>query len=218
MLNEKSAIFRSEALRRYMSRNEKTIFPKNIAPRTFVFLWLVVGLLLCVGLCALFADIPMYASARALVVEENRNQEPDSQEIKVVLLLSPEYRSQLAVNQRVFFRLDRVGAQVSRQISYVEPGIFSASAVRSRFALTGDATSKVNESAVIAFIPLGPLPSGSEASSYLGTSYDAQVEIGHRRLVSLFPLVGKFFVRHSAQVSAQPTSQSLAATQQSVKR
>ena len=193
MVNQKANIFRSQALQRYMNRHEKTVFPKLIAPRTFIYLWLIVGLLFIGGLCALFAEMPIYASALAVVVEGDANRAEASQEVRVVLLLSPEHLAQLEVNQRVFFRMNRVDALVSRQISGLEPRVLSASAVRSRFALSGEVVSKVNESAVVAFIPLGPLPGGAEASSYVGTSYEAQVEIGRRRLVSLLPLVGRLF-------------------------
>jgi len=192
MLNKKVSIFRSEALKRYMSRNEKTIFPKIIAPRTFLYLWLILALLLVAALCALLADIPVYASALALVVEDG-NRKQNSSEVKIALLLPPENLPQLQVNQTVFFRRDKVGPLVSRQINDVEPAILSPSAIRSRFGLSGDAATKVDESSVVAFISLEPLPHGMEASSYLGTSYNAQVEIGHRRLASFLPVVGRLF-------------------------
>jgi hypothetical protein len=206
MVNQKANIFRSQALQRYMNRHEKTVFPKLIAPSTFIYLWLIVGLLSIGGLCALFADIPIYASALAVVVEGNGNNEQGSKEVRVVLILSPEYLTQLDVNQRVFFRMNKVDALVSRRISDIEPRILSASALHSRFALNGTAATKVNESAVVAFIPFGPLPVGMDASSYLGTSYEAQVEIGRRRLISFLPLVGRFFKRRSNTLNAQTTS------------
>jgi hypothetical protein len=211
MLNQRVNVFRSQALQRYMNRHEKAVFPKLIAPRTFIYLWLIVGLLFIAGLCALFADIPLYAPALAVVVEGDKNQEQESKEIQIVLLLSPDYLPQLDVNQTVFFRMNNGGALAREHINRLEPRILSASAVRSRFALSGNAATRVNESAVVAFIPLGPLPSGMEAASYLGTSYEAQVEIGHRRLISLLPLVGRFFERHSHKVNAQTGSQSAAA-------
>src|SRR5438034_3069399 len=139
MLNEKTAIFRSEAVKRYMTRHEKTIFPKLVAPRTFIYLWVIVGFLVIAGLCALFADIPIYAPALAVVVEGNRNQAPDSKEVRIVLLLSPGYLPELEVNQQVFFRMNRIDAPLNRQISDIEPRIISASAARSRFALSGNA-------------------------------------------------------------------------------
>ena len=211
MLNEKVNIFRSQALERYMNRHEKTIFPKLIAPRTFVYLWLIVGLLSIGGLCALFADMPVYASALAVVVEGEGNHAQASKEVRVVLFLSPDHFSQLEVNQTVFFRLNRVDPLVSRQISDIETRIVSANDLRSRFALSGDVATKVNEPAVVAFIPLGSLPGGREASSYLGTTYEAQVEIGRRRLVSLLPLVGRLFERRAQKPNVATASTSTAA-------
>ena len=202
MVKEKASVFRSQALERYMNRHEKSTFSKLLAPKTFLYLWLILGLLFIGGLCVLLADIPMYAPAIAVVVEGDGTLEPDSREVKVVLLLSPEYLTQLKVNQSVFFRMGRVHSLVNRRISVVEPRISNAAAIRNRFALTGDSASKVNHSTVVAFIPLEPLPNGMEASSYLGTSYEAQVEIGHRRLGSFLPVVGRFFASRSTQVNA----------------
>ena len=193
MMNQRTAIFRSEALRRYMSRHEKTVFPKLIAPRTFLYLWLIVGLLFLGALCALFADIPVYAPALAVVVEADKGQAQNGKEVSVVLLLSPEYLSKVEVNQRVFFRLPRFDTLLSSQISNIEPRIVSADDARSRFAPSGNAANRVNDASAVAFISMAVLPREIDAASYVGTSGDAQVEIGSRRLISFLPLVGRFF-------------------------
>jgi hypothetical protein len=193
MTNQRIAIFRSEALKRYMSRHEKAVFPKLIRPRTFLYLWLIVGLLFIGGLCALFADIPVYASAVAVVVEADKGQEQNSHDVNVVLLLSPEYLSKVEVNQRVFLRLSRFDGLLSSHISNIEPRIVSAGDARSRFALSGNAANKVNDASAVAFIPTSVLPRERDAASYVGTSGEAQIEIGSRRLISFLPVVGRFF-------------------------
>lgn len=193
MTNERTAIFRSEALRRYMSRHDKAVFPKLIAPRTFLYLWIIISLLFIGGLCALFANIPVYVSALAVVVEADKGQQQDLKDVSVVLLLSPEYLSKVEVNQRVFLRLPRFDRPLSTQISNIEPRIVSAADARSRFALSGNAANKVNDASAVAFIPTTVLPRERDTASYVGTSGEAQVEIGSRRLISFVPVVGKFF-------------------------
>jgi hypothetical protein len=193
MVNQRTAIYRSEALRRYMTRHEKSVFPKLIAPRTFLYLWLIVGLLFIGGLCALFADIPIYAPALAVVVEADKDQTQNAKEVRVVLLLSPEYLTKVEVNQRVFLRMNRGDALISSQISNIEPRVVSAGDARSRFALSGNAANRVNDATAVALIPAGVLPGARDAASYVGTSGEAQVEIGRRRLISFLPFVGRFF-------------------------
>jgi hypothetical protein len=41
----KRSIFRDEALRRYVESQEKSVLPPLLAPKTFLCLWLLVGLL-----------------------------------------------------------------------------------------------------------------------------------------------------------------------------
>ncbi len=193
MVKQRTAIYRSEALRRYMTRHEKQVFPKLIAPRTFLFLWVIVVLLFIGGLCALFADIPIYAPALAVVVETDAVPPQTTKEVRVVLLLSPEYINKVEANQRVFLRMNGVNDLLSGQISRIEPRIASAGDVRSRFALSGNAANRVNDATTVAFIPTGVLPGARDAASYVGASGEAQVEIGTRRLISFLPFVGRFF-------------------------
>ncbi|MGB9181377.1 MAG: hypothetical protein WCB68_19255 [Pyrinomonadaceae bacterium] len=210
MMEHKATIFRKEAWQRYMTRNEKAIFPKLVAPRTFIYLWLILTLLSIGGLFALFADIPIYAPALAVVVQETGSQEQDSKEARVALFVAPEYLSQLNVHQRVFFKMNRGDELVSRQIVAIEPHVLSPSAAQKRFALGGNAAAKINESAAVAFVPLEQLPGGTDAASYLGTTYDARVEIGTQRLVQFLPLIGRFFDTRSHKVETPPASSSIA--------
>jgi hypothetical protein len=43
------SIFRAEAVRRYIQNHEEAVLPRLICPRTFLYLWILLGLLLAAG-------------------------------------------------------------------------------------------------------------------------------------------------------------------------
>jgi len=73
-MRSRQSIFRADALRRHMGRNDKSVFPKLVRPRTFASLWVLLGLLVASGLLLWHAVIPFYTPAIALVVERNGSQ------------------------------------------------------------------------------------------------------------------------------------------------
>jgi len=196
----RAKIFRKGAWERHLTRNEKAVFPKLVAPRTFAYLWLILALLSVGGMCALFAEVPVYAPALAVVVQgEAGGVAPDGGEALVALFVAPEYLPQLGVHQRVFFETRGGGGPLSRQIVAVEPRPLSPSAAQRRFALPANAAAKINGPAAVAFAPLGQPPGGADAASYLGTTYNARVEIGTQRLIQFLPLVGRLFGKRRPQ-------------------
>lgn len=42
---QKNSIFREEAVRRYVESQEKSVLPRLLSPKTFLYLWSLVGLL-----------------------------------------------------------------------------------------------------------------------------------------------------------------------------
>ena len=49
MTGSQRPIFRTEAVRRYIQNHEEAVLPQLICPRTFLYLWILLGLLLVGG-------------------------------------------------------------------------------------------------------------------------------------------------------------------------
>ncbi len=47
------SIFRAEAVQRYIQNHEEAVLPRLICPRTFLYLWILLGLLLVAGCFAI---------------------------------------------------------------------------------------------------------------------------------------------------------------------
>lgn len=183
MIPNKAGIFRAEALRHYLDRKEKPALLRLIAPNTFFFLWTLIGLLLGGILLALHTEFPVYAEAVAVVVDES---DETSGEPSFLIFLSPEELPRLRVGERVFVGLNGGKRRVVSTITAVEPRIVSPREVEQRYHLGTFAASKVNEAKSIALVKLSTIPDDWTASSYAGSFYQAEVEVGRRRGYSLF--------------------------------
>lgn len=62
MKSDHRSIFRADAVRRYVQSQQRTILPRFVCPRTFLYLWILLGLLLLTGgLVTWFARGPLFA-------------------------------------------------------------------------------------------------------------------------------------------------------------
>ena len=74
MSDAKRSIFRVEAMRRYAQHRETAVLPRFVSPRTFRCLWVLIGVLAVSGGLASFAQVPVYASGSAIVVDASEQQ------------------------------------------------------------------------------------------------------------------------------------------------
>ncbi|HEU4388629.1 MAG TPA: hypothetical protein VFV34_12585 [Blastocatellia bacterium] len=184
MLPNKAGIFRAEALRHYLDRKEKPALLRLIKPNTFFFLWVLMGLLLGGIFLVLHTEFPIYAQAVAVVVDEGDGPGEPS----LLIFLSPEELPRLRVGERAFVGLSGGKRRVVSTITAVEPRILSPKEVERRYHLGTFAASKVNEAKSVALVKLSAPPDDWTTSSYVGSFYEAEVEVGRRRGYSLFRL------------------------------
>jgi hypothetical protein len=190
-IDTQRTIFRADALQRYMQGRERSVLPQFVSPRTFLCLWILLGLLVAAGFVAWFAQVPVYAAGPAIVVEVREPISFIHEEVVVAIFLPPEHLRHLRAGQPMFLTLEGLGERIRTPILAVEPGISSPMDAQRRFALS--AATAVNRPAVVAIARLGPLPAGLSASTYIGSVGRAEVEIGSRRVLTLLPLIGQFF-------------------------
>ncbi len=183
----KRAIFRAEAVQRYIENREKAVLPRFVTPRTFLCLWLLLGLLVAGGVVAWLTPIPIYASGPAIVVASHDDSESMRDEVLVVAFVPPEHLPHLQVGQRLFLHFDSVGERLSNSVGVVEPQIISPATARQRFAPDGCATLVVPQPAAVVMTRLKALPGDMPTAIYSGTTGHVDVEVGSRRMLSLVP-------------------------------
>jgi hypothetical protein len=179
--DEARAIFRHEALWRMVQGPEKSVLPRFIRPRTFLCLWVLLGLLGLAAVLAWAAQVPVYAAGIAIVTESNGK-------LNLVVLLPPESFEKLRVGQNVLVHWSPPDEPAGTRLTHVEPGIHSPAEMRDRFGLSCET---VNRAAIVALAdPQGVVPATQEFpwEAHLGTTVSVDVEIGSRPALSLLTL------------------------------
>lgn len=62
MKDENRSLFRADAIRQYARGKENSVLPRIISPRTFIYLWSLLGLLGVSSTVTLFIAVPEYTS------------------------------------------------------------------------------------------------------------------------------------------------------------
>ena len=188
---QKRSIFRTEAVERHIAAREKSIWPRFIRPRVFFFLWILLGLLLLGGGLTWFAQVPIYASGRAVVTQANPTTSEN--DVTMIAFLVPPALEHLEAGQSIFLIFEEEDERLELAISQVEPEVLNPKMVQEKYLLTDDLMGVVpGPVAVAQMIPpaeLNDLP----ITSYVGSTYRIEVEIGSQRVVSLIPYLGQFF-------------------------
>ena len=192
-IGAEKSFFRPSALNRYMGKREVAVMPKLISPRSFYLLWIVVGALLAGTLLALTTTLPVYSKAIAVIVAVNRFHNDTSGEMAIVVFLPPEDLSRLRPNQRVFIERGRRDQWFNSPIVSVAPRITSPQDAERLFGLSPGVAARINEAKAIAVVEFKGFPNSNFSSAdFTGSVYDAQVETGSSRLISLFSHFERF--------------------------
>ncbi|MFN6565702.1 hypothetical protein [Dendronalium sp. ChiSLP03b] len=192
MKDSRRSIFREDAVRRYLEGREKSILPRLVSPRTFIYLWFLLGLLVMSSIIAWFTKVPVYASGSAVVVHW-KSKKGTHEGIVVAAFFPPQHFSSLRTTQKLFLNFDARGDRFSHSIIAVEPEIISPDAIQKQFALNSQIVQQIAGPSAVAIAQLEPIPENLSASAYLGSVGDAKAEVGSQRIISLLPLIGQFF-------------------------
>lgn len=119
------SIFRADAVRRYTQSREESVLPPFVSPRTFTYLWILLGLFGVSGFVAWCARVPVYASGLGVVVDRRGKTNDVGDDVVVVAFLRPENHSRLRVGQTLLVQLDPAGERTRRPIIAIEPKIVS---------------------------------------------------------------------------------------------
>ncbi|OUL25479.1 hypothetical protein BV372_27795 [Nostoc sp. T09] len=195
MTNLPRSIFREDAVRRYLEGREKSILPRLVSPRTFIYLWLLLGLLSVSSLIAWFTKVPMYASGKAIVVRLS------NQRIVVATFFEPQHLASLRKTKKLFLNFDVRGVggasrnenRKSHSMITVEPEIISPDTIQKRFVLNSQTAQQITRPSAVAIAQLEPIPENLSAAAYLGSVGHAKAEVGSQRIISVLPLIGQFF-------------------------
>lgn len=176
---EKKSIFRSDAVEQYVQQREKSVLPRYITPPLFTALWGLLLLLILGSLLAWATRVPIYAPGVATVVW---------QEETAVLVAFVQPHIEVEVGHTLIVDGPRGRERVP--ITSVGDEILGPKDVADTFGER--AASLVRQPTITIMTPL-TVDDTMNAATYLDSTYSVQLQIGSQRVISLFPVVGKFF-------------------------
>lgn len=178
MSNQEHPIFRQTAVDHYNLDKEKIILPQLILPSFTNILWGVLGMfILAFGLVVLL-PVPTFVYGTGIISQNNLG-EPVS-----LILLSTENVDELHIGQKAQLCNDTTCTQTI--ITSIDSGTALSVEIRERFG------QEVRQPAVVATARLaGTIPNVGN-TLHPNNVYQAKVENGSKRLISLWPLLNHF--------------------------
>lgn len=180
-MRDNASIFRPGAVRRYLDRRERTVFPVYAAPRTALCALLLAAILAVGLLLAALTKVPAYARGVAVLVGREGTAARASGQAEAAIFVSPEVLSEMKVGQRVFLRAGSTGWHYGGRIKALAPGeggAQGAGALLNLDSVPGD----VPEDRAAAALA-GPLPPALMSVDEPGGVLEVRVEVGERWLL-----------------------------------
>jgi hypothetical protein len=179
MADETRSIFRHEALWQSAQGAQRTVLPRLIQPRTFLCLWILIGLLVSAAVLASLAEAPVLTSGTAAVVDLDDGP-------TLVLILPATSLDRLQVGQSGWIDWPGAAEPVAVRLTGIETAIHSPADLRQRFSLPLES---ISGPSVLAFADGDRLlegTSGLTLESYRGSTAPVRIQTGVRSLISLF--------------------------------
>lgn len=176
-------IFRAKALEQHAFRWEKTILPRVVAPRFFLFLWILLGLLFSATVFAWSAQVPMYATGSGIVLAQGSTVSVRGDEAVAAVFLPATPSLKVQAGATVLLRIGST-TQLKATVLAVQPGVMSPDDIQQRYRLSNTPGQTITEPSIVVFVGLG---SAMPTQTYAGSLVSAQVQVGTRRVLSLLP-------------------------------
>ncbi|HEU5377780.1 MAG TPA: hypothetical protein VFV38_20345 [Ktedonobacteraceae bacterium] len=174
-------LFREKAIQHFRQSRGRDILPRIVAPRIFLFLWILLGLLLALVTLTWLGRVPINVEGSGVVLEQRTAVSGDDggdADVFLQIDASSKVRAGQLVQTQVASR-----AFSNAVVVRVKPGVISPDEIKRRYSQTVAGPTVI---VVIAFTP------ALLTQQYAGTEIHARIQVGTRRLLSLFPVVGQW--------------------------
>jgi hypothetical protein len=188
MLVPNHPIFRNNAVKHYMQSRDKDTLPRFISLPIALFLWILLGLLLVVGLLAWYEQVPAYASGNGVVLSSKYAPQYASQWAVAAAFFPVGQVRNLHVGQAVAVHFESSTDPVKGTVLAVDP-VVSPDAALQRYSLENNAASLITQPSTVVIVGL----ENTSPSLYAGSTLTVSVVVGSRRIISLLPGIGSLF-------------------------
>jgi len=180
-------IFRDNAVKHYMRSRDKDTLPRFISLPVALFLWILLGLLLVLGLLAWYEQIPSYVSGHGIVLRSNYVPPSASNDKAVaVAFFAVDQVNYLHAGQSVLVSFASSTQSLEGTLLTVE-SIVSPAVALQRYGLGGGGASLITQPSAAAIIKLD----NTSPALYASNTLTVNVQVGSCRIISLLPGIGR---------------------------
>ncbi|GHO43746.1 hypothetical protein [Ktedonospora formicarum] len=183
MASTKNNIFREDAYKRYLQRQEQGIVLRLVAPPTWIFLWLLLVLFLGATILAWLVRLPVFVTGQGILIQQETANEK-SQYVSAALFLASIKQTHIHPGQPTELSVGSTATPLHGTIDHIEAHTESPLNIRTRFGLQGENTQLVSGPSVVVIIRLEPEASGN---LYAGSAFSARIQVGSQSALSLLP-------------------------------
>lgn len=191
MTTPNPGIFRQEALEyRLRNRGRKSTeiaFPKLMAARIRITLWVALALLALGSIAACLPTVPVNAAGLAIITNETWD---DTDTPLVAVLIQDDFHDRLEPGRGANVLLGPQGRGLRGTIVEVEPQPLAPSEVGERLGLPYSALSMLNGNVTLTWVALDGFGRDAFGTDNFGR---ADLEVGTTHAGSFLPFVGRFF-------------------------
>jgi len=166
----------------YKAMTKYSFFPRVLATPLFLFCWILLALVITAGITAWLGQIPVYATGSGIILDNNVSASGGDGRAIALIFLPPSPALQLHAGMPIQVRT--MGSDVNGIVDTVEPHFLSPSQVRQRYALSGASFWIITQPSLVV---TARLDAGISRQLSPGSPVHAQLQVGSRRLISLFP-------------------------------
>ncbi len=180
----KRSIFRDQAVQKYRQVQEKSVLPRIVAPPVFLFFWILLVILTAGGIVAWMGQVPLYITGSGVILDRDVVPGQGSDEAVAVVPFDANDVSHIHRGLSSEVQIGSIGREFTRPVDTVSSALLSPSEIHQRYGL------EMADPARIISIRLGGAIS---KHIYAGSPVHVQIQVGSRRLLSLFPVLGSLW-------------------------
>jgi hypothetical protein len=184
MTPSKQSIFRAKAVEQYWQKRETTVLPAYLVPKFFGLLWLGVAALMVAGAVSWMIEIPVLAAGSAIVAPL-----PDSSQVVIVVFVPSQFASQVEEGQTLTIRSMSGPDKWTQPLVGWETAVLTPAQIEAQFGVDLGVAAQPMAAMMV---PLAT-EAGGTAVLTPNVIYQAEIKIGARPVLSLFPVIGQFF-------------------------
>lgn len=187
MASSNHQIFREDAYKRYLQRQEQGVILRLVAPPTWIFAWLLLLLFLGAALLAWIVRVPTFMTGQGILIEQEASGE-EGHHVVAVLFLTPNQQVYMRPGQPVELRVGPTATLLHGVVDHVDTHVESPLVIRARFNLQGENSQLVTGPSTTVRVRI---EATDTINLYVGSAFSARIQVGSRSVLSLLPGFGQ---------------------------